>query len=139
MKSKPFKELAVADLDRSPVWQWGSEDDDGDELQVRPVALPVVPKVGPYHVAAHVQASNGASYVGLIEFYDGELASGEVAIVSTSGGTWVLGQPPHGRKETAWFQERFHAAYSELLPVKWRALALVEGESKFREGTQGVA
>ena len=139
MKSKPFKELAVADLGHSAIWQWGSEDDDGGELHVRPVAMTVVPRVGPFHVAADVQASNGASYVGLLEFYDGELVDGEVAIVSESGGTWVLGHPPHGRKETAWFQERFQVNYSELLPVKWRARALLEGESEYRAGTQGVA
>jgi hypothetical protein len=139
MQSKPFKELAAADLTRYPIWEWGSEDKEGDELHAHPVALSVVPAQGPFHLAADVQAANGANYIGLVELYDGELVDGEVAIVSEIGGTWVLGRAPHGRKETAWFQERFNAAYAELLPVRWRARALVEGETKYRTGTQGSA
>jgi hypothetical protein len=139
MMAIPFKLLSAADLATSPIWQWATDAEEQGDLNVTPLDQLVVPREGPFHLAVDVQAANGMNYTGLVELFDGELTSDEVALVAISGGTWVLGAPPNGRKENAWFQETFGASYTELLPVSWRARALVEDESEFRAGQQGVA
>jgi hypothetical protein len=134
MNAKPISELSAADLDTSPIWEWAYDEEECDETCVRPTELSAVPREGEYHVALLLTTATGATLHGLASVCDGELETDGIGAVAAAGGYWVLDSPPHGRRETAWFVERFGAAFAELFPVAWSARVAFAGEAELRRG-----
>jgi hypothetical protein len=129
---KPVTELTPGDLAAFPVWEFARGEESAlgrDETWVRPVSARRVPRDrSSLQVATEFRAAGGQFYPG---FCIVTTARGDVEIVAAiilHGGGYLLADDPEE------LLARTGLATAELLPITYRLLVPIDGESAPRSG-----
>jgi hypothetical protein len=91
---RQLEELSVADLVEHPVWIWAYDEEQGDELSVRPENLSEIPLEGEFFVACMLLTRTGVECIGVLSITDGSLDVESLVVVEASEKHWELGAVP---------------------------------------------